>query len=162
MIVDMTSGLVLVAELDLTVRMVTVDLLEDAGFPAVTVAGTGEALSLLEGRSGVRVLITGRSVQQQGDGIELAWCVCERWPEIRVVVTSGVSADVREILPPEARFLQKPYSFDALLREIKDAFPSLLNRQNLAPMVLENSPALTGVSISVGMAAVSVNDPDRT
>jgi hypothetical protein len=50
--------------------------------------------------------------------LELARLVHERWPAIRLVVTSG--RPLPAPVPDDGRFLSKPYSLDALTRTVAD------------------------------------------
>lgn len=158
------SGLVLVAEMDGTVCMVTVDLLEDAGFRTLMATSVDEVLSVLRNTNGVHTLITGRSVRFPGDGIELAHRVHALWPNIRVIVTSGAGGDVCEGLPRGVRFLQKPYYFTALLREVEDGLSGTDHQPSSAPVVPDGIPVLTGASatVGIGVAAAPVSEPDRS
>jgi DNA-binding NtrC family response regulator len=154
---------VLIAELDNTVRMITVDLLEDEGFRTQTADSTDEVLAILEGTDEVHTLITGRSVRWSGDGIELAHRVHALWPNIRIIVTSGAGGDVLQALPPGVRFLRKPYSHMLLVREVEDGFPLTDDQPSSAPVVPRALPAMAGVSGSVGieLALAPMTEPDK-
>ena len=52
------------------------------------------------------------------DGIRLAHYVSRRWPPIRIIVISGKVAPKLGDLPPDARFLSKPYEEPVLLGAI--------------------------------------------
>lgn len=52
------------------------------------------------------------------NGLELARLVHDRWPAIRLVVTSG--RPLPAPVPDDGRFLRKPYSLDALTRTVAD------------------------------------------
>lgn len=53
------------------------------------------------------------------DGIRLAHCVRDRWPPMQFIGTSGL-VKVREgELPPGSLFIGKPYSPDAVLKQIR-------------------------------------------
>lgn len=157
-------GVVLVAELDQTVRMVTVDLLEDAGFQVLTACSVEEVMQEISNTREINVLICGRSIQQQGDVIQLAHHIHELCPSIRVIVTSGAGNDVRQALPPRVKFLQKPYSYDTLLCEVAGRPFSTASRTSSTFVIPESVPVLAGVSASVGigLAAAPVANPDKT
>lgn len=126
MIVGKSSGLVLIAEMNPIVRMVTADLLDDAGFRTGVASSTDEVLSMLRENPEVRVLITDHSVCRPRDGIELAHQVRELWPDVHIIVTSGAGG---EVLPPAVCFLQRPYALDILLREVGNGFPEINPRR---------------------------------
>jgi hypothetical protein len=54
------------------------------------------------------------------NGLDLAWAVEERWPEIGVVVTSGETLPAPNDLPPEARFVAKPFEMDVILQAVEE------------------------------------------
>ena len=43
------------------------------------------------------------------DGLKLAHAVRDRWPPIRIIVTSGHAAVTQGALPAGGRFFSKPY-----------------------------------------------------
>ncbi|EHP90062.1 response regulator receiver [Methylorubrum extorquens DSM 13060] len=64
---------------------------------------------LLEGDPGIGTLFTDIDMPGSMDGIALAARVAERWPHIRLVVTSGRACMQDGDLPDHGRFLSKPY-----------------------------------------------------
>jgi CheY-like chemotaxis protein len=80
---------VLLVEDEPLVRMLGVDVLEDAGFTVVEAANASEALRALETRTDVRVLFTDVNMPGELDGLELARVVHQRWPDIRLLIASG-------------------------------------------------------------------------
>lgn len=98
---------ILVVEDEAVVRMMAVDMLEDAGY-AVHEAGTAdEALSLLEGKAKIDVMFTDIRMPGSMDGLALAEIVGNRWPAIGIIITSGHVALPADI--GQAVFLPKPY-----------------------------------------------------
>jgi len=53
------------------------------------------------------------------DGLALAMVVRERWPDIRVVVTSGGKPRAVDRLPDDVAFFQKPYEYSAIVDELR-------------------------------------------
>jgi two-component SAPR family response regulator len=55
------------------------------------------------------------------NGIDLARTVVERWPSLRLILTSGYAERLgeREWLPPDVGFLRKPYRPRELIGKIK-------------------------------------------
>src|SRR3954469_21852148 len=102
-------SVVLVVEDEALVRMMAVDMLEEAGF-TVLEAGTADAAwSLLESRSDIGVLFTDVEMPGSMNGYVLASRVAERWPDIRLVITSGRSYPGHGDVPDDGQFLGKPY-----------------------------------------------------
>lgn len=107
---------ILVVEDESFVRMVAVDMLEDAGLPVVEAPDADAALRLLEGRAqAFAILLTDIDLPGSMDGLTLAARVQARWPHIRLIVTSGRLRPSPHDLPGPGRFLPKPYCRSDLL-----------------------------------------------
>ena len=107
---------VLVVEDESFVRMVAVDMLEDAGLPVAEAPDADTALRLLEGKAqAFCVLFTDIDMPGSMDGLTLAARVRARWPHIRLVVTSGRVRPGTDALPDAGCFLPKPYGRSDLL-----------------------------------------------
>jgi two-component SAPR family response regulator len=53
------------------------------------------------------------------DGVKLAHYVRERWPPVKIIVTSGFKHVTPEQLPKGSIFLSKPYQGEQLRRQIE-------------------------------------------
>ncbi|MBK3404758.1 response regulator [Methylorubrum populi] len=116
------SGLpILVVEDDGLVRMVAVDMLEDAGFEVLEAGSADAAWAILERTPAVGALFTDIDMPGSIDGLVLAGRVAERWPHIRLVVTSGGRGLCDREVPDHGRFLLKPYLRGQLLQAIAAA-----------------------------------------
>lgn len=105
---------VLVVEDEPLLRMVAVNLVEDAGFEALEAANGQEALALLETVSDIRILFTDIEMPIM-DGLALAIAVRERWPPIEIVVVSGNERPTIAALPERGVFFKKPYDVRRLV-----------------------------------------------
>ena len=103
---DSEHPLVLVVEDEPFVRMIAAEGLEDAGFEVIEAASADEALAILNTRNDVGVLFTDVNMPGSVDGVELARMVHQRWPDLRIIVTSGRD---RPAMPEDGRFVPKPY-----------------------------------------------------
>jgi two-component system, response regulator PdtaR len=115
------SPVVLVAEDEVLVRMMTVDVLEEAGCAVLEAANAEAALCVLHERSDVQVLVT--DVEMPPGpliGIDLARLTCERFPHMGVVIVSGKVRPSPDELPPGARFIPKPYSATKLTGVVQE------------------------------------------
>lgn len=161
MIADDRPVAILIAEADHLVRMVTADMLADAGFRTIEVRTAVEALVVLEGPDAVRMLITGRGIE--GDGVALAQLVHHRWPGIGIIVTSGAGGDLMRDLPPGTRLLSKPYDFADIIREVE---ANLVRHESpsAGPVLPGGVPLHTGVegANGIGTAAAPTAEPDKT
>ena len=90
-------------------RMMAVDMIEDAGFLAVEAADAGEAVRILENRLDIRVVFTDIDIPRGLDGIKLAACIRDRWPPIEIILTSGRFMPALEDIPARSVFFSKPY-----------------------------------------------------
>jgi PAS domain S-box-containing protein len=113
---------VLVAEDEDAVRRLIQRILSEHGYE-VLVAGDGdEALQILEASGPVDTLLTD-VVMPAMTGTALADRVTARWPDTRLVFTTGYTDRPAQI-PPGAGLLLKPFRADELLRAIGDALAS--------------------------------------
>jgi two-component system, response regulator PdtaR len=117
------SCAVLVVEDEPFVRLMGVDFLEDAGFDVLQAGNADEALRVLESHPEVDVVFSDIEMPGALDGLGLARRICERWPNIGIVLTSGRHLR-KEAMPRDGRFLPKPYAGSTLVREIKEALRS--------------------------------------
>ena len=101
--------LVLVVEDEPFVRMIAAEGLEDAGFEVIEAATADDALKILNARNDVGVLFTDVNMPGSVDGVELARMVHERWPALRIIITSGRDRPGLGDIPDDGRFVAKPY-----------------------------------------------------
>jgi CheY-like chemotaxis protein len=107
---------VLIVEDEPLVRLCAVKTVEDAGFEVIEAANADEAIRILESRRDIRVVFTDIHMPGSMDGLKLAHAVRNRWPPIKIIVTSGREKVAEQDLPAGGRFVAKPYDPD----EIKD------------------------------------------
>jgi CheY-like chemotaxis protein len=101
--------LVLVVEDEPMLLLMAADLVEDAGFEAITATNADEAIRILESRNDIAIVFTDIDMPGSMDGLKLAAAVRGRWPPIEIIVTSG-HVDVKsQQLPDRGRFFRKPY-----------------------------------------------------
>jgi CheY-like chemotaxis protein len=100
---------VLVVEDEPLLRMNDVDMVEDAGFEALEAANSKQALTVLERRSDVGIILSDIDMPPGMDGMELVAIIRRRWPPIAIILVSGHVgiADVR--MPEDGLFFSKPY-----------------------------------------------------
>lgn len=115
------TPVVLVAEDEALVRMMTVDVLEEAGCAVIETANAEAALAVLDQRSDVQVLVTDVEMPPGPlNGIDLARLTRDQFPHIGVVIVSGKVRPSPDDLPPGARFVPKPYSATKLTRIVRE------------------------------------------
>lgn len=110
----------LVADDDFILRMEAADTLADAGFKVLEMATADAALRYLQEEDGVDLLFTDVNMPGDLNGFDLAREVAARWPEILIVVCSGVTKPGPGDLPSKARFIGKPYSPGLVLQVLRE------------------------------------------
>jgi two-component system, response regulator PdtaR len=115
-----THPLVLVVEDEPLVRMVAAEGLEDAGFEVLEAESAADALDILNRRPDVDFLFTDVNMPGDVDGVELARLVHERWPALRIVVTSGKDHVKKSDIPDQGRFVPKPYRTHEVVHLIEE------------------------------------------
>ncbi|MEE4452941.1 response regulator [Novosphingobium resinovorum] len=109
---------VLLVEDEAIIRLIGSDALEDAGYEVLDAASADEALRILETIDDVAIVFTDIRMPGSMDGLELARLVHERWPDIRLLITSGDTWPPRALIPDEGRFIAKPYELGQLRCEV--------------------------------------------
>jgi len=100
---------VLVVEDEPLLRMMAMDMVEDAGFEPIEARNADEAIALLEARTDITIVFTDVDMPGSMDGLKLAAAIRDRWPPIEIVITSGhFRLDDTEI-PARTVFFPKPY-----------------------------------------------------
>jgi CheY-like chemotaxis protein len=101
--------LVLIVEDEALVRIVAASMLQDAGFDTLEADSADHALLVLERRPDVRVLFSDVQLPGSMDGLHLAVAVHDRWPSIKLLLTSGGVSVSNDKIPDDGQFLPKPY-----------------------------------------------------
>lgn len=110
---------VLVVEDEPLLRMMAVDMVEDAGFEAVEAADATQAIEILEMRTDIRIVFTDIDMPRGMDGIKLAACIRGRWPPIEIIVTSGHRSEPDLELPERSVFFSKPFRSDEVVAAMR-------------------------------------------
>lgn len=111
---EIAQRVVLVVEDEVVLRMAVSAHLRDIGFVVIEAVDAEEAMMLLNANHKIRLVFSDINMPGNMDGDELAGWIRGRYPDIRVLLTSGV---MRQGLP---HFLSKPYSFIELQRRIEE------------------------------------------
>lgn len=109
----------LVVEDEPLLRMLAVEVVEEAGFIAIEARDADEAVILLESRTDITLLFTDINMPGSMDGLKLAHAVRNRWPPIKIVVVSGKQQLQSSDLPSNSRFFGKPYQASSLVEELR-------------------------------------------
>ena len=124
----MTSGIIrpiappviLIVEDEPLLRLAAIDLVEDAGFQAIAAADATEAVTILESRYDIRLVLTDVDMPRGVDGMRLAAIIRDRWPPIKVIIVSGHIDDPGGHIPAETAFYTKPYREQQIVEKIRE------------------------------------------
>jgi CheY-like chemotaxis protein len=108
---------VLIVEDDPLTRMTATDAFEDAGFAVFEAADVSEALSILA-VSSADALFTDIEMPGETNGSSLARQTRERWPWVKVAVTSSRATPPAGAMPRDARVFPKPYNIRRVVEHI--------------------------------------------
>jgi CheY-like chemotaxis protein len=111
---------VLVVEDEALIRLDIVDCLEEAGYAVEEAANAAQAILILESRTNIRLVFTDVDMPGSMDGLKLAAYVRDRWPPIKIIVTSGHVSVKPDQIPTGGRFFSKPYDRPEIAEAIRD------------------------------------------
>ena len=114
-----TRPVVLIVEDEWLVRFHAVEMIAEAGFIALEAANADEAVAILEARNDVRLVFTDIDMPGSMDGLKLARAVRDRWPPIKIIVTSGQRFASADEMPAGGRFFGKPYNLAEVTRTMR-------------------------------------------
>jgi len=112
---------VLVVDDEVLVRIVIAEYLRDCGYRVLEAGSADDAIAVLGSKLKVDIVFADLELPGPSSGLELARWVRRRHPDVRVIVTSGVSSSAElagelcEAGPPIA----KPYESDAVVQRIR-------------------------------------------
>jgi CheY-like chemotaxis protein len=111
---------VVVAEDEILIRILAVEVLADAGFDVIEVENAEEALATLQFRpSAIHLLFTDIHMPGKMSGLDLAHHVRRVWPHVALLIASGQDKPFPSALPDGSIFLTKPYNTDHVVMHAK-------------------------------------------
>jgi len=110
---------VLVVEANVLLRQFIGELVIANGCAALMASTADEAMTILQARPDIALLITNVVMRGSMNGVDLAHAVDRRWPQVRVIVLSGHPGLAESDFPQRCRFMQKPYHDRELAFEIR-------------------------------------------
>jgi CheY-like chemotaxis protein len=99
--------------------MRAVDIVEDAGFRSVEAVNADEAITVLESRSDISLLLTDIQMPGSMDGLKLAHAVHNRWPFIKIILVSGQVHPTDAERPADICFFGKQLGVDQVIAELR-------------------------------------------
>jgi CheY-like chemotaxis protein len=111
---------VLVVEDDVLIRMAVSDYLRGCGYRVIEASSGEEAQTIFRTGEPVEVLFSDVNIAGEMNGFALARWVREHFPDVRIILTSGVARIAERATELcEEVFLTKPYSYESLADHIK-------------------------------------------
>jgi CheY-like chemotaxis protein len=110
---EAAQRVVLVVEDEVVLRMAVSAHLRDAGLVVIEAVDAEEAVELLHANHRIQLVFSDITMPGTMDGDQLADWISDRYPEIRILLTSGITQRGQQ------PFIAKPYSFIELERRIE-------------------------------------------
>lgn len=111
---------ILVVEDEALVRINSADILGDAGYDILEAADADEALRVLTQHQSVQLLFSDIDMPGTMNGLDLARVVHQRWPHIKLLLTSGHHCISNNLMPADGKFVAKPWNQDVLIARVRD------------------------------------------
>lgn len=118
--IPLARHVILIVEDEVLIRMNTADLVHDLGFDSIEAANADQAIAFLEDAPEIAVVFTDIQMPGSLDGLRLAAVVRERWPPVKLLITSGQVNPSAGELPLGAKFISKPYHPRQLETALRD------------------------------------------
>jgi two-component system, response regulator PdtaR len=94
--------------------------LQAEGFRVFEAANADQAVAILTAQPTIRLLFTDIDMPGSMDGLRLAAAVRDRWPPVKIIVTSGHRNVEITDLPDGSVFFSKPYHHAAVITSIRE------------------------------------------
>ncbi len=111
---------VLVVEDEPMLLLFAVDVVEEAGYEAISAANADDAIKILNARDDIRIIFTDIRMPGSMDGLKLAAAARNRWPPIEIIVTSGHLSAAPLDLPERGLFFCKPYRTEHIINALRE------------------------------------------
>jgi len=111
---------VLLVEDEPLVRVLNLEIMDEAGYRVLDASDADEAFEILRRRDDICCILTDVHMPGSMDGFEFARLVAQGWPHVPVVIVSGKATPKAGDLPPGATFIRKPYWPAALVETLRE------------------------------------------
>jgi two-component system, response regulator PdtaR len=116
-------GIIVIVEDELITGEYLSDILTEKGYSVAAVANADEAIAMLETRDDVRMLITDINMPAGSiNGLNLAATVRERWPQIKIIITTGRERPKIDQVPSRSLYLKKPFTPGSVMAAVLSLF----------------------------------------
>ena len=106
---------------EILIRIYARDILTEAGCEVTEASNADDALTLLHQHAPFAAIVTDIEMSRSLNGLTLALRVCDEWPNIPVILTSGRHLPRMSDLPASTRFVAKPYHPDLLVQIVRES-----------------------------------------
>jgi CheY-like chemotaxis protein len=113
-----TAAKILIVEDEALLLYSIADELRAAGFVVLEAVNADAAIALLESDPDISLLFTDIDMPGSMDGLKLSAAVRDRWPPVKILVTSGKARIGERELPIGGQFMPKPYSTASVVLSI--------------------------------------------
>jgi CheY-like chemotaxis protein len=110
---------VLVVEDELLILMAIAAHLEDEGFTVYQAPDADVAIELMSEHLDIQMIITDIDMPGSMDGLKLAAAVRDRWPPVKIIVTSGARMVEITDMPDGSVFFSKPYALGSIVTSMR-------------------------------------------
>jgi len=110
---------VLIVEDEFLLRADAVEFIEHSGFTVYEASNADEAIKLLELHHDIRAVFTDIHMPGTMDGLKLAHYIRERWPPVKLIITSGYARPPAEDIPIGSAFVAKPYRLERVADNLR-------------------------------------------
>lgn len=93
--------------------------LEDEGFVVYSAPNADIAIALLTAHSDIQMIFTDIDMPGSMNGLKLAAAVRNRWPPVKIIVTSGARIVEITDLPDGSVFFSKPYAHSSVVASMR-------------------------------------------
>jgi len=113
---------VLVVEDEALLLFAVGDDLRDQGFVVHEATNADQAIRCLEAHPEITILFTDIDMPGSMDGLRLSAAVRDRWPPVKIIITSGKHKPDDSMMPGGGVFIPKPYAAAEIAARIHDFF----------------------------------------
>jgi len=112
---------ILVVEDELLIRMPVADYLRDCGYRVLEASTASEAVAVFKAGEPIEIVFSDINLPGEMNGFALAKWIRGQHPHVRVILTSGAASTAKNAaeMCEEGPFLEKPYSYEALVAHIR-------------------------------------------
>jgi CheY-like chemotaxis protein len=115
----MATRVLVVEDEPLILSNIALHLCEE-GFEVFEALNADAAIGILTDHRDIHLVFTDIDMPGSMDGLKLAAFITDRWPPVRIIVTSGKNMIEVTDLPDGSMFFSKPYELGAITSAIRE------------------------------------------